>query len=91
MKNVGFFGYVLRQAWLQGYLSVNHTGTYYHLAQRHSYVPRMTPKQRQALAVFNALAGSDTLRMDFKLLPGDIQLLNNLTMQHQRSSFVVGL
>lgn len=71
-----------------GYLSVNHTGTYYHLAQRHSYVPRMTPKQRQALAVFNALAGSDTLRMDFKLLPGDIQLLNNLTMQHQRSSFV---
>ena len=74
---------------VQGYLSVNHTGTYYHLAQRHAYVPRMTPKQRQALAVFNALAGSDALRMDFKLMPGDIQLLNNLAMQHQRSSFVV--
>lgn len=74
---------------MQGYLSVNHAGTYYHLAQRHEAVPRMTSKQLQALAVFNALAGSNKLRLDFTLQPGDIQLLNNLTMQHQRSSFVV--
>lgn len=41
--------------------------------------------------MFNALASSDQLRMDFYLQPGDIQLLNNLTQQHRRSSFAVGL
>jgi len=71
-----------------GYLSVNHIGTYYHLAQRHSWVPRLTALQKEALAVFAALASSDELRMESLLQPGDIQLLNNVTQQHQRSSFV---
>lgn len=38
--------------------------------------------------MFNAVAGSDDVRMDYYLQPGDIQLLNNTTQQHRRSSFV---
>jgi len=54
-------------------------------------VPRLTALQKEALAVFAALASSDELRMESLLQPGDIQLLNNVTQQHQRSSFVVRL
>ena len=74
---------------LQDYLSVSYADTYYQLAQRHAHVPRLSQKQQEALRVFNALASSDEVRMDFWLQPGDLQLLNNLTQQHQRSSFVV--
>ena len=74
---------------LQGYLSCSYADTWYQLAQRHGHVPRLTDKQREAIRVFNALANSDELRMDFNLQPGDIQLLNNLTQQHQRSSYQV--
>lgn len=74
---------------LQGYLSINFSGTFYELAQRHSDVPRLTEKQKEALRFFSALASSDKLRMDYLLQPGDIQLLNNLNQQHQRSSYQV--
>lgn len=39
---------------------------------------------------FTALAASDELRLDWKLQPGDIPLLNNLTMLHAKSAFRVG-
>jgi hypothetical protein len=51
-------------------------------------VPRLTPAHLEAIRVFNDLAASDELRMDAVLEPGDIQLLNNYTMQHSRSGFV---
>ena len=71
----------------QGYLSVNYSATYYELAQRHPEVPRLTEKQKEALSYFNALARSDDLRMDWTLQPGDIQLLYNHTMLHNRTAF----
>ena len=50
-------------------------------------VPRLTEKQKEALRLFNAIALSDKLRIDFLLQPGDIQLLSNHTQLHTRSAF----
>jgi alpha-ketoglutarate-dependent taurine dioxygenase len=38
--------------------------------------------------LFNKLAASDELRLDYMLQPGEIQLLNNHTQLHARSEFV---
>jgi alpha-ketoglutarate-dependent taurine dioxygenase len=37
--------------------------------------------------MFNELAASDELRLDYMLQPGEIQLLNNHTQLHARSEF----
>ncbi|KAK9840646.1 hypothetical protein WJX81_006750 [Elliptochloris bilobata] len=71
----------------KGFLSTNLNSTYYELAQRHAEVPRMTTKQREALAAVGALALGDELRMDFVLQPGDLQLISNFTQLHTRSAF----
>ena len=38
--------------------------------------------------LFNELAASEELRLDYMLQPGEIQLLNNHTQLHARSEFV---
>ena len=38
--------------------------------------------------MFNELAASDELRLDYMLQPGEIQLLSNHTALHARSEFV---
>ena len=72
---------------MQGHLCCFYADNYYQLCQRHPEVPRLTPLQEAAFAEFNRLAGSDELRMDYKLQPGDIQLLHNHSMVHCRSGF----
>lgn len=57
-------------------------------AQRHPEVPRLTEDQLEAIEVFDGLASSDALRMDYVLQPGDIQLLHNHQIIHTRSEYV---
>lgn len=71
-----------------GNLSVYYQGGYYEYTQRHAEVPRLTAEQQEAIDMFAALAGSDELRLDVQLRPGDMQLLHNHTMVHTRSAFV---
>lgn len=71
----------------QGYLSVNYSDNYFLLSQRHAEVPRLTQDQYDAMKMFNELAASDELRLDYMLQPGEIQLLNNHTQLHARSEF----
>eukprot|EP00884_Botryococcus_braunii_P012120 jgi/Botrbrau1/20909/Bobra.0135s0040.1 len=71
----------------EGFLSVAFYATYYELAQRHVEVPRLTETQKEALRVFSALVGSDRLRLDLSLQPGDLQLLCNHNLVHTRSAF----
>jgi Taurine catabolism dioxygenase TauD, TfdA family len=40
-----------------------------------------------ALQLFNELAASEELRLDYMLQPGEIQLLSNHTVLHARSEF----
>ena len=70
-----------------GYLSVNFSSNYFLLSQRHPEVPRLTPAHLEAIELFESLASSDALRMDYVLQPGEIQLLSNHTCLHARSGF----
>ena len=72
---------------VQGHLCCFYADNYYQLCQRHEGVPRLTSVQVAAFAEFNRLAASDELRMDYKLQPGDIQLLHNHSIVHCRSGF----
>lgn len=71
----------------EGYLSVNFSDNYFFLSQRHAEVPRLTDLQLQAIKMFNELAGSPELRIDYILEPGDVQLLSNHTCLHFRTAF----
>ena len=51
-------------------------------------VPRLTAEQKEAIQMFDQLAGSPELALTGRLEPGDIQLLNNHTILHARSEFV---
>ena len=71
----------------QGYLSINFSDNYYFLSQRHPEVPRLTELQLQAIKLFNELAASPEIRIDYILQPGDVQLLSNHTCLHFRTGF----
>ncbi|PSC69343.1 26S protease regulatory subunit 8-like protein A [Micractinium conductrix] len=68
-------------------LSVNFSSNYYILSQRHKEVPRLTPAHLEAIKVFEEVAWSDELRLDWNLRPGEIQLLSNHTCLHSREGF----
>ena len=58
---------------------------YFRSVERHPDAPRITPRQREALDRYDALAEEMALSMD--LLPGDIQLISNHTIVHGRAAF----
>ena len=59
-----------------------------HLPVPHPLIPNSILKHRRTFA---ALAMSDELRLDHKLRPGDIALVNNLTLLHAKTAFKVRL
>lgn len=59
--------------------------TYIEAAQLLPTVPRLTPKQREAIDMLMQLAGE--LSFEMTLEPGDIQLLNNHVIYHGRTPF----
>lgn len=71
-----------------GYLSAIYSGTYIRSAQRFPAVPRLTPEDVEALAMFDDLANDQELRLDMELRPGDMQFLHNHTCLHDRTAFV---
>lgn len=56
-------------------------------SQRFDDAPRLTPEQREAMALFDSIASSDAFRFTMMFEPGDMQLLNNHVMLHSRTSF----
>lgn len=50
--------------------------------------PDMTPKQREALDVLEAIAERPQLRLTFRQNPGDILFLNNFVTFHRRTEFI---
>ena len=58
---------------------------YIESAQRFPEVPRLSPQQRQALDLFDALCMS--LRYDMDFHPGDMQFLNNYVTLHSRTDY----
>ncbi len=71
-----------------GYLSAIYSRTYVRSSQRFPDARRLTPEDLEALDMFDSLAESPELRLDIQFQPGDIQLVHNHTLLHDRTAFV---
>ena len=71
----------------QGYLSALYAPHYVRSSQRFAEAPRLTEADLAALDCFDRLAEDPVLRLDMELQPGDIQLVHNHTILHDRTAF----
>ena len=60
---------------------------YIESAQRFPEVPRLSPQQREALDLFDALCLDERLRFDMDFRKGDMQFLNNYVTLHSRTGY----
>lgn len=66
--------------------------TFYHTDYFRSAVDRngnsmLSPKDRELLDLYNAIADSPEMYLDMELQPGDVQLLSNHTVMHARTDY----
>ena len=73
--------------WYAGSLSTIYNRTYIESARRFSDVSPLEPAQVQALDLFEGLANAPALHFQMELQAGDIQLVHNHTMLHDRTAF----
>src|SRR5579872_1632344 len=73
--------------WYQGYLSAIYQRQYIDSAQRFPDAPRLTPAHIEALNMFDALTNDPALNMFMEFKPGDVQLVHNHTILHDRTGF----
>jgi len=73
--------------WFEGQMSVIYQRQYIDSAQRFADAPRLAPAQVQALDHFDALANDPALHFLMSLEPGDVQLVHNHTLLHDRTAF----
>jgi Taurine catabolism dioxygenase TauD, TfdA family len=74
--------------WYADNLTVMYGNRYYiESAQRFPEVPRLTAKQIEALDLFDMLANDPANYLDIEFQPGDIQLLNNHVILHDRTDY----
>ena len=70
-----------------GHLTTIYARDFIEGAQRFPDVPRLTPKQIEAMDMLDGLAGSEPIRLDMRLEPGDMQFLHNHQTLHARTSY----
>jgi hypothetical protein len=73
--------------WHQGHLSAIYQRQYIDSAQRFADAPRLTPAHVEALDMFDALTNDPALHMFMEFKPGDVQLVHNHTLLHDRTGF----
>lgn len=71
-----------------GQLSAIYQRQYIDSAQRFDEAPRLTGAMREALDLLDALTNDPALHFLMDLAPGDIQLVHNHTLLHDRTAFV---
>jgi hypothetical protein len=74
--------------WHQGFLTAIYQRQYIDSAQRFADAPRLTPAHVEALDLFDSLAEDPKLHMFMEFKPGDVQLVHNHTLLHDRTGFV---
>ena len=74
--------------WHAGYLTAIYQRQYIDSAQRFADAPRLSPAHVEALDLFDSLANDPQLNMFMAFKPGDVQLVHNHTVLHDRTSFV---
>ncbi len=73
--------------WHAGLLSAVYQRSYIESARRFPGVPPLRPEQLEALDLFDALANDPALHFQMELRAGDIQLVHNHTLLHDRTAF----
>lgn len=73
--------------WHAGFLSAVYQRAYIESARRFPDVPPLTPAQTEALDLFDTLANDPAFHFCMELQAGDIQLVHNHTLLHDRTAF----
>jgi hypothetical protein len=73
--------------WYSGLLSTVYQRSYIESARRFPEIPPLTPEQIEALDLFDQLANDPALHFRMELQPGDVQLVHNHTLLHDRTAF----
>ena len=73
--------------WHAGLLTAIYHRPYIESARRFPDVPALTPLQIEALDCFDALANDAALHFFMEFRPGDVQLVHNHTLLHDRTGF----
>ena len=73
--------------WHKGFLTAIYQRQYVDSAQRFADAPRISPQLKEALDLFDALTNDPKLNMFMAFQPGDVQLVHNHTMLHDRTAF----
>lgn len=72
----------------KGKLSALYKRSYILTAQRFEDVPRLTQEQIDAIALVEEITNDSKTHLSFQMEPGDIQLGNNYSVLHSRTSYV---
>jgi Taurine catabolism dioxygenase TauD, TfdA family len=75
-------------SWHEGALTVFYQRQYFDSAQRFPDARRLTAEDVEALDAFDAAANDAALTLSMRLRPGDVQLVHNHTLLHDRTAFV---
>ncbi|HMB28738.1 MAG TPA: TauD/TfdA family dioxygenase [Blastocatellia bacterium] len=73
--------------WHEGLLSTIYQRQYIESARRSPDVPPLTASQIEAMDMFDALSNDPALNMQMEFRPGDVQLVHNHTILHDRTAF----
>ncbi len=73
--------------WHEGLLSAIYQRQYIESARRFPGVAPLSPRQIQALDLFDGLANDPVLNLMMELQPGDMQFVHNHTILHDRTAF----
>ena len=73
--------------WHAGLLSVIYQRQYIESARRFPGISPLTGEQIEALDLFDALANDPSLYLQMEFRPGDVQLVHNHTILHDRTEF----
>jgi hypothetical protein len=74
-------------SWHEGALTALYQRQYVDSAQRFDAAPRLTPAHVEALDLFDDLANDPALNLHMEFRPGDVQLVHNHTLLHDRTGF----
>ena len=73
--------------WHEGKLSGYYVRRYIQSAERFDSVPKLSAQTLEAFDLFDALANDAKLRLDMEFRPGDIQVLHNHQILHDRTAY----
>ncbi|MGD0191231.1 MAG: TauD/TfdA family dioxygenase [Rhizomicrobium sp.] len=73
--------------WFEGHFAAKYQRQYVESARRFADVAPLTDRQRAALDMLDACANDPAFHIEIDFQPGDIQLVNNHVLLHDRTAF----